>query len=203
MDLHFTDRRNGVPDAKPMRAMALLHANPRRWTRDEYYRMLKVGLLHEEDKVELLDGQIVEKMSRGPRHDHALTLATEVLLRLFSGTHYLRPQCAVDLSLYSQPEPDIALIRREDLSIKAHPRTADLFIEIADSSLRLDRKDKARIYAQAGVQDYWILDVVNCRMEVLRDPGPEGYRSRVFYSPDESVAPLFAPDHHIRVADLL
>ncbi|MHB2020478.1 MAG: Uma2 family endonuclease, partial [Candidatus Xenobia bacterium] len=106
-----------------------------------------------------------------------------------------------------QPEPDFLLIARKDFDKSSHPTTADLMIEVADSSLVYDRNDKASLYALAGIQDYWIVNLINHTTEVRREPSVDkrakyGYAYKLLsrLKPDESVAPLFRPNRTVPVA---
>ncbi len=183
----------------------------RPFTVDEYHRLIEAGVLTEADPVELLEGWIVYKMTRNPPHDVALGLTGDALAaRLPAGWH-VREQSAVTTA-DSEPEPDLAVTRgvRRDYAAR-HPGPADLalVVEVAESSLDDDRDDKWRIYARAGIPVYWIVNVVDRRVEVYTDPtGPDpapGYRRRDDYGPGQAVP--FAlpgqPPAAIPVVDLL
>jgi hypothetical protein len=173
--------------------------------------MIEAGILTDEDKVELLENYVVLKMTRNPRHDSTLQ---RMLARLFprcpSGWG-IRIQMAVTLS-DSQPEPDFALVRgtAEDYETR-HPGPTDigLLIEVADASLLRDQRDKTRIYARAAIQAYWIVNLVDHRVEVFGQPsGPvavPAYGSFQLYQPGDSIPLVLdgAAVSHIPVADLL
>lgn len=184
--------------------MSLAPPRPRRWTRQEYHRMVEVGLLQEDDRVELLDGEIVEMSPVGPPHCAVVTRATSVLMRTFGDAFYLRVQLPVAVDEYSEPQPDLAVIRVEDLDEEEHPATVLLAVEVSDSSLRYDRVRKSRAYSRAGIPEYWIVNLRERQLEVLRDPDPEAgvYRERQVLGPDDEIRPLGA-SRALRVADLL
>ncbi len=165
----------------------------RRFTVDEYHRMGEVGVLTEDDRVELLEGWIVPKMNRSARHDGCLHQTLAVLnTRLPSGWH-LRIQAAITSS-DSEPEPDLAIVIGEPRKyLVRHPSPNDvaLAVEVADSSLAQDRVVKARLYARAGIPSYWIINLIESQIEVLSDPtGPDpapSYRQQTVYRDGESV----------------
>ena len=159
----------------------------RRFTVDEYHRMMRNGILPAGEPCELLDGWIVTKMTRSPLHDLALGLAEDEIGRRLPPIWFRRGQSAVTTT-ESEPEPDLAVIRgrRRDYDTH-HPGPADtgLVVEIADSSLSQDRAVKGGLYARAGIPVYWIVNLVDRTLEVYADPtGPAptpGYRQRRDY----------------------
>ena len=181
----------------------------RRWTRREYERLIGLDVLHEDDPIELVAGRlIVAEPQHGP-HATAIELATEVLRLAFGAGWRIRVQLPLALGASSEPEPDLAIVRGTPGDGRAHhPTTAGLVVEIADRSVRLDRGLKARVYARAGIADYWIVHLVDRTVEVYRDPTREGqrswrYRAVSIAATDERVVPLAAPFSSILVAHLL
>lgn len=142
---------------------------------DEYERMVRLGILTEEDDVELLQGRIITKMSRNPPHDTTLVLLLQLLSGLLPAGWHIRPQAAIRTAT-SQPEPDLAVVRGEVLDYsRAHPAAGDvaLVIEIADTSLHHDRNVKGPAYAEASIPCYWIVNLSERRIEVYSNPtGP-------------------------------
>lgn len=144
----------------------------RRFSVAEYHKLIEIGILTEDDNLELLDGYLVHKMSRNPPHDAALQLIQETLPRLLPAGWCLRMQSAITLSR-SEPEPDGAIVRGNARTyIAQHPKPADIgfVIEVADSTLDGDRIDKGRIYAEAGIAYYWIVNLVDRQIEVYSLP---------------------------------
>jgi Uma2 family endonuclease len=170
----------------------------RRFSVGEYHRLIATGVLIEGEPLELLEGWIVYKMTRSPPHDVALGLAGDAIDgRLPTGWH-VREQSAITTA-DSEPEPDLAVTRgaRRDYN-QRHPGPGDLalVVEVADSTLSLDRDDKARIYARAGIAVYWIINLVDRRVEAYTkptgtDPAP-AYRRRDDYGPADAI-PLTLP----------
>lgn len=185
--------------------MALAPPRRRRWSRQEYHRMVEVGLLQDDDRVELLDGEIVEMSPPGPPHSAVITRANSLLLRIFGEAFYVRVQLPVALDKYSEPQPDFAVIRVQDLDDEEHPATALLVLEVSDSSLRYDRVRKSRAYARAGIPEYWIVNLRERQLEVQRDPDAAAgaYRERFVLDSEAEIEPLEAPGRRLRVEDLL
>ena len=155
----------------------------RRFSIPEYHHLAQLGILTEDDNLELLEGYLVHKMTRNPRHDGALDFLLETFFPMIPREYKVRIQAAVTLS-DSEPEPDLAIVRRGPNYRLQHPAPADiaLVIEVSDSSLDGDRADKCRIYARAGLPIYWIVNLVDGQIEVYSSPvgGPTpGYRDRV------------------------
>jgi Uma2 family endonuclease len=179
----------------------------RRWTRKEYYRAAEAGIFRPDERLELLDGEILEKMSpQNPPHATGIEDAADALGQAFGPGYRVRQQLPLVLTDRSEPEPDVVVARGTRRDYRArHPTAAQtvLVVEIADSSLRLDRSRKLRSYARAGIPEYWIVNLPERQLEVYRDPSGARYRSVIFYTETEAVVPLHAPQSSIRVADLL
>jgi Uma2 family endonuclease len=158
-----------------------------------YQKMIEAGILTADDKVELLENYVVLKMPRNPPHDGTVDLVKAALPGRLPPGWLLRIQQTVVL-LDSQPEPDFSVVRGTPRSyLQRHPVAADvgLVIEVADSSLLRDQRDKTRIYARAGIVVYWIVNLVDRRIEVYSQPsGPTAvpaYGSFQVYQPDDDV----------------
>jgi Uma2 family endonuclease len=178
-------------------------------TAGQYYKMAEVGLF-EGKRVELIEGRIIERSPAGSKPATAITLASDCLREAFSKNYFIRVQCSIDFNQCSVPEPDIAIIKGNvrDFS-KAHPTTAALIVEIADTTLHFDRREKASLYARAGIKDYWVINLLDKRLEVYRKPIKDASQALGFsYSEiriltqTDSVKPL-AAKVEIAVADLL
>jgi Uma2 family endonuclease len=147
----------------------------RRFSVAEYHKLIEIGILTEDDNLELLEGYLVHKMSRNPPHDATIQKIMKKLLRLLPPDWDLRVQSAITLTT-SEPEPDLAVVRGDENSyLTRHPVPADigLAIEVADTTLAGDRADKGRIYARAGISYYWIVNIVDRQVEVYTIPsGP-------------------------------
>jgi Uma2 family endonuclease len=182
----------------------------RRWRRAEYERLVDLGMFVGEH-LELLDGMLVVREPQGSRHAAMVTQIGQVLAAAFATGWHVRLQAPLALGEDSEPEPDVAVVAgtpRDHLA--AHPSMAALVVEVADSSLRLDRRFKARVYARAGVLDYWVVNLTDGALEVRRDPHAPAdtdddwtYRSVEVLRPPATVTPLAAPGVRIPLVDLL
>jgi Uma2 family endonuclease len=168
----------------------------RRFTVAEYHRMIETGVLTEQDAVELLEGWVVFKMARHPRHDNTLVRLERILNRLLGPEWVMRGQSAITTD-ESEPEPDVAVVRGPvEQYDDRHPAPADvaLVVEVAAVSLTHDRTVKARIYARAQLPEYWIVNVNDIEVEVYRDPsGPvdePGYGPPQVFRRGQTLSPL-------------
>ena len=183
----------------------------RRWTRHEYERMAETGILAPDERVELLDGEILRVTPQGARHARAIRAAEEALRSAFQRGYDVRVQLPLALHLFSEPGPDLSVVpgswRDYDTD---HPESPVLVVEVADATLAFDRDDKASLYARAGVPDYWIVNLADRRLEVYRDPAPEAaarhgwaYQSVQHFHPGERVSPVALPETRVSLDDLL
>ena len=153
------------------------------------------------EPIELLRGRLVTVMPQGTRHGNLVAwLGRELTLALGRGC-MVRQQLPFAATDDSEPEPDLA-VTRDEPDRRSHPSTALLVIEVADSSLDRDREDKAPIYAQAGVPEYWIVDVNTATIEVLTHPGPDGYLCVARLTRGDVLRPTQLAGIEIAIADL-
>lgn len=188
--------------------MKLMTIRERRWSRREYDRAIDAGIFHEDEKLELLAGRLIVAEPHNPPHATGIQLTADTLRRTFGAGWSVRVQLPLALDPDSEPEPDVAVVPGNPRTYRRdHPAEPALVVEVADASLRLDRRLKAGIYARAGIADYWIVNVSDRVLEVHRAPTREGrrsaYRSVEILGPEAAVAPLAAPRVRISVADLL
>ena len=185
--------------------MALTQVRHKVWDRKTYYKVGETGAFDGE-RVELVEGEVIQL--RPQNHDHASTVGrlTNLLVIEFHQTHVVRVQLPLDLGDLSQPEPDFALVRSEENEqSRPHPQSADLVIEVSDSSLAFDRGEKASVYAKAGLAEYWIVNLASRQIEVLSSPGadpeaPLGFRYHSLTTwKTGSVSPGFSPNKAIPV----
>jgi len=149
-----------------------------RLTVADYYRMAEVGILDAEARVELIDGDIIDMAPPGSPHAATVHYLTEVFVRAVEGRATVLAQNPVRLSDFSEPQPDLALLRRrEDFYRDHHPRADDvlLIIEVAATSLRFDRKKKLPLYARHGIPEMWLVDVEGRRLSRYRAPQQGSY----------------------------
>jgi Uma2 family endonuclease len=173
----------------------------RRISRKEYRQMAEAGIFDEDEPVELLDGMLVTKVTRGGRHDRLLTWLNRRLTRALDDSFEVRPQCGFAASEWSEPEPDFAIVRA-DPTHDDHPSAAVLIIEVSDSSLRRDRMWKQTIYAKAGVPEYWIVNVQEMTVEVYTQPTSSGFACKQTLRDGDVLRPTLLPAIEIAVAEL-
>ncbi|NER94839.1 MAG: Uma2 family endonuclease [Symploca sp. SIO1B1] len=173
----------------------------------EYHCMADAGVFHPEERVELIAGQLVKMAAKGTAHTVTLRRINRLFTRLsFQIEVMVQIQDPIVLDDYSEPEPDLALLRLEPREyIDAHPTAADtyLVIEVADSSFKYDSETKAKLYAQSNIADYWVLDVVKRQLHVFRQPSNQGYQSEVILTEDDSISPLQFPEIKISIQEML
>ena len=165
------------------------------------------GVWNQPQRLELVEGELIDKMGKNRPHTIALTYLRRALELLF-GWEYVDTETTIDVAPEdnptSEPEPDLIVLTRPSKEFPSgNPQPADLrlVVEIADSTLSFDRTAKARLYARAGIIEYWVADVAARRLVVHRDPLNGSYQSVAVYNDRESVRPLALPDREFRVAD--
>jgi Uma2 family endonuclease len=175
----------------------------RRFTVDEYQHMAEAGILTKRDRVELLDGEIVEMTPSGIRHGAAVSALIRLFVTGLGERAVVWPQLTIRLSPRSAPEPDVAIARRRSYR-SAYPTAEDvlLLIEVADTSLRRDRDLKLPLYAEAGIREYWIVDVSRDEVKAYTNPSGSGYASVQTFRRGESVSPSVFPDLRIAVDEI-
>lgn len=182
-----------------------------RLSRIEYERMIDAGILDEDARIELLEGQLVVREPQGSPHATAIQLTAEALRVAFGPGWSVRVQLPLALDDLSEPEPDVAVVPGAPRDYReAHPSHPVLVVEVAGASLGLDRTVKARLYARASVPDYWIVNLVDRVLEVRREPAASqsdalgwDYRLATVLGTTARISPLAAPAAEISVADLL
>ena len=191
--------------------MTLSSVRTKYWTRVEYERLVDLGAFQPGERLELVGGALVVREPQGGPHATAVGLAEDALREAFGAGWTVRAQSPIALDEDSEPEPDIAVVpgnRRDYRS--GHPSHPVLIVEVADSSLPLDRREKASLYARARIADYWIVNLVDRTLEVYREPvadpdAPYGwrYRSTATLHASDVVMPLTGSCSTVPVSDLL
>lgn len=176
------------------------------FTASEYHTMLEAGILKEGERVELIEGEILQMPPMGSRHFSGVIRASEALGDL-RGRAHVSIQSPVHLDDLSEPEPDLALLRRRsDVYAESLPTPQDilLVIEVADTTTGYDRKVKInRLYAGSGIPEAWLIPLGSATLEVYRDPSPQGYRSIRIFHRGERLSPLAFPGLVIEVDAIL
>jgi Uma2 family endonuclease len=174
----------------------------KRWTREEFYELAEQGYFRNK-RVQLIDGEIFEMAPQGHPHSKAIMLLTRWATNHFPAPALVRIQMPLNASAKSDPEPDVAIVPDPTWASSDHPESAVLVIEVADSSLRLDRR-KTAIYAGAGVPEYWIVNLPESQIEVHRGPVAPArrYTDTFIVKSPEALAPLAHPQARLMTSEL-
>jgi Uma2 family endonuclease len=183
----------------------------RRWTRREYDRLIELGILREDEPIELLGGQLVISEPKTSLHATAVGLTADALRRAFGEGWVVRTQDPIAPDDESEPEPDVVVVPGHPRDYRdAHPEGAALLVEVALSSLAFDRRHKGSLYARAGVADYWIVNLVDRVVEMRRQPAPDptadfgaAYTEIEIARPGMILIPLARVEARVAVNDLL
>lgn len=181
----------------------------RLWSREEYDRLVSAGMFHPDERLELIEREILQRSPQSSAHATAVTLIENALRKVFGTNYFVRVQMPLALESDSEPEPDIAIVVGTPRDYRhEHPHTAELIVEVADSTLGYNRERKMRIYSHAGIPEYWILNLFDHQLEVYRQPTLKQesapiYQNCMILTADESVSPLRYSRHSISVADLI
>ena len=176
----------------------------RRFTVHEYHRMAEVGILHEDDRVELIDGELVEMSPIGGRHALCVSLLTRLLVRSVGDRAIVSPQNPVRLDEHHEPQPDLAVVRDRAYG-RSLPTPEDtlLLIEVSDTTLAYDRNVKLPIYALAGIPEVWILDIDGQKVGRHSEPSGDSYRHTELARKGETLASTTLPGLTLRIDDVL
>jgi Uma2 family endonuclease len=187
-----------VPPSRP----APSGPRPLRWTCAEFHRFGDIGAF-EGRRAMLIDGVILEQGPTSPPYAITHGLVGEALRAAFGAGWRFRSQSPLILGQNTDPEPDFSVIAGTARGSSGHPTTADLVVEVADSSFDFDTNEKRLLYARAAIREYWVVDINGRRLLVYRDPQAGDYATQQALGPADAISPLAAPSVTVRVADLL
>ncbi len=182
------------------------------WTRTEAARALEAGLFRPDQRMELIAGELIDKMTQNRPHGISLSKAQRVLEAAFGEACYVSVQTPLAIDEENEPEPDLMVVIGSPDDYDSHPTASSvlLVMEISDTTVRYDQTTKAHLYAFAGVAEYWVLILKTRTLEVRRNsislpesPNGYGYRSLDLYRETDTVSPLHAPNVAIPVSSLL
>lgn len=180
----------------------------KRFSLEEYHKLTEIGFFHEDDRIELIRGEIIEMAAKGTAHEVCLRNLLRELPRLVGDRATLQSQAPIILPPNSEPEPDFAIVRNSpDNYLSAHPSPNDvlLVMEVADSTLNYDRNIKLPLYAEAGISDYWIFNLFDNQLEAHSEPfqnsqGTFGYQNRRIVLPNQAISIPCFPDLSLDLA---
>ena len=190
-----------VPSPKPAPTR-----ETRKFTVAEYYRMGEAGILKPDERVELIEGEIIVMPPIGPGHAMSVNISNQIFSLLADNRYIVSIQNPIHLDERSEPQPDVALLRPPFARYAtSHPTPSDvlLVVEVADSSLEYDRQTKAHVYGRAGIQETWVRNLPEDCIERFTGPGAEGYARHSVHRRGETLAPASLPGLELAVADLL
>ncbi|MEH2317355.1 Uma2 family endonuclease [Nostoc sp.] len=183
-------------------------AQAKRFTLDEYHRLGELGFFHEDDHIELINGEIIEMAAKGTAHETCLRNLLRELPKLVGDRATLQSQAPIALPPNSEPEPDFAILQnRDDNYLSAHPKPADILLvmEVSDSSLGYDQDVKISLYTQAGITDYWIFNLFDNYLESYSEPyqdtkGKYGYLNKRIFLSNQVINFPYSPDLSLDLA---
>jgi Uma2 family endonuclease len=176
------------------------------WTVAEYHRMSELGILDADGRTELIDGQILLMTAKGTPHVVALQLSANSLSEQLKSDALIRTQDPIQLDDFSEPEPDLVVVRGAILDYtEHHPYSEDihLIVEIADSTLKQDCQVKDKLYANAGISEYWVVDLKNRQVNIFRNPISTGYANHLILKEPNEFSPLAFPHISIELTSIL
>jgi Uma2 family endonuclease len=176
-----------------------------RFSVDEYYRMIELGLLKDCEKAEIIEGELIKKMTIGDRHAAVVNLLNRFFVKNVSDYVLVSVQNPVRLSDYNEPEPDVALADLRKYDGKRHPQPAEiiLIVEVSDSTLKYDRDVKLALYAEAEIPEVWIVNLPNDIIEVHQKPSVGIYQLAKIFKRGETLASEILPELSIAVNEVL
>ena len=172
---------------------------------EDYHKLGTAGVLTEDSRVELIEGDLIEMAPIGPKHASVVDTLVALLAPQARNQFRLSTQNPLILRPRSEPQPDLMLLKpRADRYASSLPSAADVLvvIEVSDKTLEYDRGSKLSLYAHHGIPEYWIVDVQAKRIEIFRDPGPKGYTQEIQFGPPDVVSPQGLSGVSISVAEI-
>lgn len=190
----------------PLAINPIFTNNLKSWTVHDYHLMSDLGILDPTERTELIAGQITLMVAKGTPHVITLQLFGSELLSQLGTESLIRTQDPIHLDDSSEPEPDLVIVQGKILDyVDRHPQPADihLLVEVADSTLSYDCQIKDKVYAKAGIQDYWVIDLKNRQVHIFRNPQSTGYASHLMLDESQTVSPLAFPAVIISISSIL
>lgn len=176
-----------------------------RFSVDEYYKMIELGMLQDYEKAEIIDGELIKKMTIGDRHAATVDFLNRFFIRNLGDEILVRIQNPLRLTDFDEPEPDVVLADLTKYDGKRHPRADEviLVVEVSDSTLKYDRDTKIPLYAAARIPEVWIVNLIDNIIEVHQDPSNGIYKLAKIYTPGDSLHSKALPDFSLEVDKIL
>jgi Uma2 family endonuclease len=182
------------------------HTGRKRFTVEDYHRMVEAGILKEDDRVELIEGEIVEMSPMGSRHAACIRKLEALFNNFDLKEAIVSTQCPIRISEHQEPEPDVALLSpRKDFYSEAHPTAEEvlLVVEVSEISVEYYRETKLPLYARSGIPEAWLIDLPAQTIEIYTRPSEEGYRETLRVKPGDELHSRTVSDLELRADDLL
>jgi Uma2 family endonuclease len=205
-----------VAATPPLEPLSAADQPPRRkFTREEYHLAGEAGVFGPTERLELIHGEVICKVSpQSEPHAYSVSSLADafrdaITATQLAGRYHIREEKPIVVSDFTEPEPDVTILRGPRVSRKSLPAAQEcaLVCEISNSTLAFDRVGKAAIYAASGIQEYWIVNLPGRQIEILRDPqgtgDTAGYATRMVAGPEDTISPLENPAWAVRVGDVL
>jgi Uma2 family endonuclease len=186
--------------------LSIIPAKIRLWNLSEYHHLREKGILHPEEKIELIEGQLIKMSPKGTLHTAATRRIAKTLTNLLVNKAAIYTQDPVELDDNSEPEPDVSIVKIDPNDyVTHHPQTEEIYliIEVADSSLEYDCEIKAKLYAKSGIEDYWVIDVRERKLYLFRKPEKTGYQNKQILRETDLITPLSFPTISVKISELL
>ena len=186
--------------------MAIAEQTRHKFDVDEFYRIYEAGVFHEDDRIELIDGEILHMTPIGIKHIACVNRLNELFMARFRKRAIVSIQNPVRLSKVAEPEPDIALLKyREDFYTDGHPSANDilLIVEVADSSVEYDRNLKLPQYAKNKIPEVWLVNINEEHVEIYRDPSGDEFLKKTILKPRQFVCSLAFEEEQFCVGDMM
>ncbi len=186
--------------------LTITPAKIRLWNVREYHSLMEKGVLNPEERIELIQGQLITMSPKGTLHTSATRRISKTLSISLANKAAIYTQDPIQLNDYSEPEPDVSVVKFDPLDyVSHHPQAEEVYllIEVADSSLEYDCQVKAQLYAQSGINDYWVIDVRDRKLFLFRKPHQSDYKIKQILTENESINLLSFPDICLSISELL
>jgi Uma2 family endonuclease len=178
---------------------------PLRFTVDEYYKLIDLGMLHDYEKAEIIDGELIRTMTVGDRHAQVVNKLNKILVKNVSDDVLVSVQNPLRLTDYNEPEPDVVLADLTKYDGSRHPRPSEtlVVIEVSDSTLKYDRETKLSLYAEAGIKEFWIVNLPKNIIEIHTNLSDEVYQIVKIFKLGDTIKSETIPDLEIEVDKIL
>lgn len=176
-----------------------------RFSVDEYYKMIELGMLRDYEKAEIIEGELIQKMTIGDRHAAIVNILNRFFVKNVSDDILVSVQNPLRISDYNEPEPDLVLSDLTKYDGKRHPRPAEviLIVEVSDATLKYDRAVKLPLYAEAGIAEVWIVNLKKNIVEIHQNPFDDIYQTIKIYQPGETIDVQILPNLRLDVDEVL